>query len=61
MQALNAAFTLAQAIDSSSLGRLRVEAQRAIDDVLVPQGETAHQYVDAATMSQERALALIRI
>jgi hypothetical protein len=40
MQALSVAFTLAQAIDSSSLGRLRVEAQRAIDDVLLPQGET---------------------
>jgi hypothetical protein len=55
MQALNAAFTLAQAIDSSSLGRLRVEAQRAIDDVLLPQGETVDQYVDAATILQERA------
>ena len=55
MQALSAAFTLAQAIDSSSLGRLRVEAQRAIDDVLLPQGETVDQYVDAATILQERA------
>jgi hypothetical protein len=55
MQTLNAAFTLAQAIDSSSLGRLRVEAQRAIDDVLLPQGETVDQYVDAATILQERA------
>ncbi len=55
MQALSAAFTLAQAIDSTSTARLRVEAQRAIDDVLLPQGETMDQYVDAATILRERA------
>ena len=55
MQALSAAYNLAQAIDSTSQGRLRVEAQRAIDDVLLPQGETMDQYVDAATILRERA------
>ncbi len=55
MQALSAAFQLAQAIDSTSQARLRVEAQRAIDDVLLPQGETMDQYVDAATILRERA------
>ena len=55
MQALSAAFQLAQAIDSTSQARLRVEAQKAIDDVLLPQGETVDQYVDAATILLERA------
>jgi hypothetical protein len=55
MQALSAAYNLAQAIDSTSQARLRVEAQRAIDDVLLPQGETMDQYVDAATILRERA------
>ena len=54
MQALSAAFQLAQAIDSTSQARLRVEAQKAIDDVLLPQGETVDQYVDAATILLER-------
>ena len=55
MQALNAAYNLAQAIDSTSLARLRVEAQKAIDDILLPQGDTMDQYVDAATILRERA------
>ena len=55
MQALSAAYQLAQAIDSTSQARLRVEAQKAIDDVLLPQGETVDQYVDAATILLERA------
>jgi hypothetical protein len=55
MQALSAAFQLAQAIDSTSLARLRVEAQRAIDDVLLPAGDTRDEYVDAAGILRERA------
>ena len=55
MQALSAAFQLAQAIDSTSQARLRVEAQKAIDDVLLPQGEIADQFVDAAAILRERA------
>ena len=55
MQALSAAFQLAQAIDSTSQARLRVEAQRAIDNVLLPQGETLDQYIDAAAILRERA------
>ena len=55
MQALSAAFQLAQAIDSTSQPRLRAEAQKAIDDVLLPQGETMDQYADAATILRERA------
>ena len=55
MQALSAAFQLAQAIDSTSLARLRVEAQKAIDDVLLPEGESAEQFVDAAAILRERA------
>ena len=55
MQALSAAFQLAQAIDSTSQARLRMEAQKAIDDVLLPQGESMDQYVDSATILRERA------
>ena len=55
MHALSAAFQLAQAIESTSQPRLRAEAQKAIDDVLLPQGETMDQYVDAATILRERA------
>ena len=55
MQALSAAFHLAQAINSTSQDRLRVEAQKAIDDVLLPPGDTTDQYVDAAAILQERA------
>ena len=55
MQALSAAFQLAQAIESTSLARLRVEAQKAIDDTLLPQGESATEFVDAAAILRERA------
>ena len=55
LHALGAAYQLAQAIDSTSIGRLRVAAQKAIDDVLLPSGETMDQYIDAATILQERA------
>ena len=55
MQALSAAFQLAQAIDSTSQARLRVEAQKAIDAVLLPEGESAEQFVDAAAVLRERA------
>ena len=50
MQALSAAYNLAQAINSTSQDRLRVEAQKAIDDVLLPPGDTTDQYVDAAAI-----------
>jgi len=55
LQALGAAYQLAQAIESTSLGRLRVAAQQAIDDVLLPPGETMDQFVDTATILRERA------
>ena len=55
MQALSAAFQLAQAINSTSQARLRVEAQKAIDNVLLPPGDTTDQYIDAAGILQERA------
>ena len=55
MQALSAAFQLAQAIDSTSQARLKIEAQKAIDDVLLPVGDTMDQYVDAAGILTERA------
>ena len=55
MQALSSAFRLAQAIDSTSQARLRMEAQKAIDDILLPQGETMDQFIDAATILRERA------
>jgi hypothetical protein len=55
LQALGAAYQLAQAIGSTSSDRLRVAAQQAIDNVLLPSGDTRDQYVDAATILQERA------
>ena len=55
MQALSTAFQLAQAINSTSQARLRVEAQKAIDNVLLPPGDTTDQYIDAAGILQERA------
>jgi len=61
MQALHAAYQLAQAIDSTSQPRLRVEAQRAIDDVLLPEGETTAQYADAAAILRERAFTEAQI
>ena len=55
MQALGSAFQLAQAIESTSLGKLRAAAQKAIDDVLLPMGDASDQFVDAAMILQERA------
>jgi prophage antirepressor-like protein len=55
MQALTAAYTAAQTIGSSSQPRLQTELQKAIDALLLPQGDTPEQYVDAATILQERA------
>ena len=55
MQALTAAYTSAQTIGSSSQPRLQTELQKAIDALLLPQGDTPEQYVDAATILQERA------
>jgi hypothetical protein len=55
MQALGSAFQLAQSIESTSLGKLRVAAQKAIDDVLLPEGDAIDQFVDAATILRERA------
>ena len=57
MLALSAAFQLAQAISSTSQARLRVEAQKAIDNVLLPSGDTTDEYIDAAGILQERAYA----
>jgi hypothetical protein len=55
MQALTAAYTAAQAIGSSSQPRLQTEVQKAIDAMLLPQGDAPEQYVDAATILSERA------
>ena len=55
MQGLAAAYQLAQAINSTSQDRVRVEAQKAIDGMLLPAGDTTEQYVDAAAILQERA------
>ncbi len=55
IQALFAALQLAREINSTSQGRLQVEAQKAIDNVLLPLGESAEQFVDAAAILRERA------
>ena len=55
MQGLAAAYQLAQAINSTSQDRVRVEAQKAIDDMLLPAGDKIDQYIDAAGILQERA------
>ena len=55
MQALSAAFQLAQAINSTSLPRLRAEAQKAIDEVLLPPGHKMEDYLDASQILLERA------
>jgi prophage antirepressor-like protein len=54
MQALTAAYTAAQAIGSSSQPRLQTEVQKAIDAMLLPQGDTPEQYVDAEAILRER-------
>ena len=55
LQTLTAAWTLAQAIGSTSQDRLRAQAQRAIDDVLLPEGESREEFVDAEIILRERA------
>ena len=55
MQELATAFTCAQAINSTSLPRVRDALQKAIDDTLLPAGTTTEQYVDAAAILKERA------
>ena len=55
LQTLTAAWTLAQAIGSTSQDRLRAQAQRAIDDVLLPEGESREEFVDAELIQRERA------
>ena len=57
MQALASAWTLAQAIGSTSKERLRAQAQTAIDQILLPTGDTRDQYVDAATILRERGFS----
>ena len=54
MQTLATAFTSAQAIGSTSLLRVQDALQRAIDDALLPPGETTDQYVDSAAILLER-------
>jgi len=61
MQTLSTAYHLALTINSTSQDRLRVEAQKAIDDVLLPPGDTTEQYVDAAGILRERAYTEERI
>ncbi len=54
MKTLATAFQLAQSIGSSSQDRLRAEAQRAIDEVLLPQGDALGDYADSASILRER-------
>ena len=61
LQALSSAYQLAQAIDSTSLDRLRVVAQQAIDNILLPIGDTTAQYVDAVGILSERGYTLPQI
>jgi hypothetical protein len=55
LRALGSAFKLAQSIGSTSVDRLRVASQKAIDDVLLPVGDTLDQFVDATMILRERA------
>ena len=55
LQTLASAWTLAQAIGSTSQDRVRAQAQRAIDDVLLPEGESREEFVDAEIILRERA------
>ena len=54
MKTLTTAFQLARSIGSSSQDRLRAEAQRAIDEILLPQGDALGDYVDSASILSER-------
>lgn len=55
MQELATAFTCAQAINSTSLPRVRDALQKAIDDTLLPLGTTREEYIDAAAILKEWA------
>jgi prophage antirepressor-like protein len=54
MQALTAAYTAAQTIGSTSQPRLQTELQKAIDALLLPQGDAPDQYIDAEAILRER-------
>ena len=55
IQTLSSGFQLAQSIHSTSLPKIRVEAQKAIDNILLPTGDATEQYIDAAGILRERA------
>ena len=55
LQDLAAACQLAQIINSTSQARLHASAQEAIDDLLLPEGDNRHEYVDAEQILRERA------
>ena len=57
LQTLASAWTLAQAIGSSSKERLRAQAQYAIDEILLPVGDTRDQYVNTEIILRERGLS----
>ena len=54
MQSLTAAYTAAQVIGSSATTRVQNAVQKAIDDALLPQGETPEQHLDAEGILRER-------
>ena len=54
MQSLTAAFNAAQVIGSSSQVRVQAAVQKAIDDALLPPGESPEQYIDATQILLER-------
>ena len=55
LQDLAAACQLAQVINSTSRARLHARAQEAIDDLLLPEGDSRHEYVDAEQILRDRA------
>ena len=54
MQSLTAAFNAAQVIGSGSQVRVQAAVQKAIDDALLPPGESPEQYIDATQILLER-------
>ena len=54
MQSLSTAMGLAREIDSTSQARLRNEAQRVIDELLLPPGDSLDDYQDAAGILRDR-------
>ena len=54
MQSLSTAMSLAREIDSTSHARLRAEAQRTIDELLLPPGDSLEDYQDAAAILRDR-------